>query len=173
VLGTVALSIYSFCEPPKLVASLDLDLSIYSFCEPAELVASVDGESDGGTSADTIDPKLSLGSHQAKLADVSLHYVVAGHGPLVLVTSPGWGIGSLYLQRGLVPLEKTFTVVYLDTRGSGGSSRPTDTKQMSMAVMADDIDRFRSYLGLDSIKLMGHSNGGHRARLRRALPSAG
>ena len=29
-----------------------------------------------------------------------------------------------------------------------------------MAVMADDIDRFRSYLGLDSINLMGHSNGG-------------
>jgi proline iminopeptidase len=160
VLGTVALSAYSFCEPPKLVASVDIALSIYSFCEPSERVASVDGHSDDSTPADTIDPKLSLGSHKAKLADVTLHYVVAGQGPLVLVTSPGWGIGSLYLQRGLAPLERTFTVVYLDTRGSGESSRPADTKQMSMAVMADDIDRFRSYLGLDSIKLMGHSNGG-------------
>ena len=109
--------------------------------------------------ADTDDPNLAIGLHQVKLADVSLHYVVAGHGPLVFVTSPGWGIGSLYLQRGLAPLEKTFTVVYLDTRGSGGSSRPADAKEMSMAVMADDIDRFRSYLGLDSINLMGHSNG--------------
>jgi pimeloyl-ACP methyl ester carboxylesterase len=99
-------------------------LSIYSFCEPTKLVASGDGKSDGSASADTIDPKLAVGSHQAKLADVSLHYVVAGHGHLVFVTSPGWGIGSLYLQRGLAPLEKTFTVVYLDTRGSGGSSRP-------------------------------------------------
>jgi proline iminopeptidase len=141
VLGTVALGIYSLCEPSKLVAS-------------------VDGKSDVPAPANTTDPKLAIGSHQAKLADVSLHYVVAGHGPLVLVTSPGWGIGSLYLQRGLAPLEKTFTVVYLDTRGSGGSSRPADAKQMSMAVMADDIDRFRSYLGLDSVKLMGHSNGG-------------
>lgn len=135
-------------------------LSIYSFCEPTKLVASVDGQSSGSASADTVGPKLAIGSHQAKLADVSLHYVVTGHGPLVFVTSPGWGIGSLYLQRGLAPLETTFTVVYLDTRGSGGSSRPADTKQMSMAVMADDIDRFRSYLGLDSINLMGHSNGG-------------
>ena len=134
--------------------------SIYSFCEPTKLVASADGQPDGNASADTIDPRVAIGSHQAKLADVSLHYVVAGQGPLVFVTSPGWGIGSLYLQRGLAPLEKTFTVVYLDTRGSGGSSRPADTKQMSMAVMADDIDRFRSYLGLDSINLMGHSNGG-------------
>ena len=116
VLGTVVLSIYSFCEPSKLVAS--------------------DGQSKGDASADTADPKLGIGSHEAKLADVSLHYVVAGHGPLVMVTSPGWGIGSLYLQRGLAPLEKTFTVLYFDTRGSGGSSRPADTKQMSTAVMA-------------------------------------
>ena len=111
-----------------------LALSIYSFWEPSKLIASADGQSDGGASADAADQKLGLGSHQAKFADVNLHYVVAGRGPLVLVTSPGWGIGSLYLQRGLAPLEKTFTVVYLDTRGSGGSSRPADAKQMSMAV---------------------------------------
>jgi proline iminopeptidase len=137
VLGIVALGIYSLCEPSSLLASPDSP--VY---------------------ADTANPKLGIGSHQAKLADVSLHYVVAGHGPLVVVTSPGWGIGSLYLQRGLAPLEKTFTVVYLDTRGSGGSSRPADVKQMSVAVMADDIDRLRSYLGVESINLIGHSNGG-------------
>jgi proline iminopeptidase len=141
VLGTVALSIYSLCEPSKLLAAAD-------------------GSVANPVSADTANPKLSIGSHQAELADVSLHYVVAGRGPLVLVTSPGWGIGSVYLQGGLAPLEKTFTVVYLDTRGSGGSSRPADAKQMSVAVMADDIDLFRSYLGLDSINLVGHSNGG-------------
>lgn len=110
--------------------------------------------------ADPSDPKLATGPHETKLADVSLHYVIAGNGPLVVVTSPGWGIGSLYLQRGLAPLEKTFTLLFLDTRGSGGSSRPADTKQMSTALMADDIGRLQSYLGLDSINLMGHSHGG-------------
>jgi proline iminopeptidase len=135
-------------------------LSIYSFGQPSKLVASIDGQSDEAWSANATDPKLAIGPHQAELGDVSLHYVVAGHGPLVLVTSPGWGIGSLYLQRGLAPLEKTFTVLYFDTRGSGGSSKPADPKQMSTAVMADDIDRLRSYLGLESINLIGHSNGG-------------
>jgi proline iminopeptidase len=136
-------------------------LTTYSFSDAPRLVASSDGQAGrDGAMAETVDPKLSLGSHQAKLSDFSLHYVVAGHGPLVLVTSPGWGIGSLYLQRGLTPLEKNFTVVYFDTRGSGESSRPVDTRQMSTPVMADDIDRLRSYLGLDSINLVGHSNGG-------------
>jgi pimeloyl-ACP methyl ester carboxylesterase len=105
------------------------------------------------------DSKSAVGSHQAPLADVHLHYVVAGHGPLLLVTSPGWGVGSLYLQRGLAPLEERFTLLYLDTRGSGGSTRPEDSEEMSTAVMADDIDRLRSYLGLDSINVLGHSNG--------------
>jgi len=104
------------------------------------------------------DSKLAVGTHDAQLTDVHLHYVVAGHGPLLLVTSPGWGIGSLYLQRGLAPLEERFTLLYVDTRGSGGSTRPEDSEQMSTAVMADDIDRLRSYLGLDSINLLGHSN---------------
>jgi proline iminopeptidase len=110
--------------------------------------------------ADTSDQKLTVGSHDAKLADVSLHYEVTGQGPLVFVTSPGWGIGSLYLQRGLATLESSFTVIFVDTRGSGESSRPADNRQMSMATMADDIDRLRDYLGLDSINLIGHSNGG-------------
>jgi proline iminopeptidase len=103
--------------------------------------------------------KLTIGSHDVRFADVSLHFVVAGHGPLAIVTSPGWGIGSLYLQRGLAPLEQSFTLLYLDTRGSGESSRPADSKQMTVAAMADDIDRLRSYLGLAVINLVGHSNG--------------
>ena len=105
------------------------------------------------------DSKLAVGPHDVQLADVRLHYIVAGHGPLLFVTSPGWGIGSLYLQKGLAPLEDRFTLLYLDTRGSGGSTRPEDSEQMSTAVMADDIDRLRSHLGLDAINLLGHSNG--------------
>ncbi len=104
--------------------------------------------------------KLAPGPHDAPLADVSLHYTVAGQGPVVLAVSPGWGVGSLYMQKGFAPLEKDYTMVYIDTRGSGGSTHPADNSQMSAAVMADDLDRLRSYLGLDSIALMGHSNGG-------------
>ena len=106
------------------------------------------------------DSKMTIGPHDADLTDIRLRYVVAGHGPLVFVTSPGWGPGSLYLQKGLSTLEEQFTLLFLDTRGSGGSSRPTDSTKMSTAVMADDVDRLRNYLGVDSIILIGHSNGG-------------
>lgn len=104
--------------------------------------------------------KLSPGDHYVQLADVRLHYRVAGNGPLVVVTSPGWGIGSVYLENGIAPLEKRFTLLFLDTRGSGGSSRPADPSRMSTSIMADDIDHLRAYLGLVSMNLIGHSNGG-------------
>jgi len=103
---------------------------------------------------------LAPGQHDIDLGDVRLHYVVRGHGPLLFVTSPGWGIGTGYLQSGIAPLEQTLTLVYIDTRGSGGSGRPADRSQMSQSVMADDIDRLREKLRLDSIDLLGHSDGG-------------
>ena len=48
------------------------------------------------------DSKSAVGSHQAPLADVHLHYVVAGHGPLLLVTSPGWGLAHFIFREGLL-----------------------------------------------------------------------
>ena len=69
------------------------------------------------------------------------------------------GLVHFIFREGLLRLEERFTLLYLDTRGSGGSTRPEDGEQMSTAVMADDIDHLRSYLGLDAINLLGHSNG--------------
>lgn len=121
----------SFCGFPKLFAASSNDVS-----------------------------KLSPGDHTAAIDEIKLHYYVAGHGPLVLVTSPGWGIGSIYLQNGLAPLEQSFTLLFIDTRGSGKSTRPADDRQMGTDAMADDIEAMRLYLGLPSIALMGHSGGG-------------
>src|SRR5579875_1134029 len=104
--------------------------------------------------------KLSAGEHDAPIGDVQLHYTIAGHGPLVFVCSPGWGTGSLYLQRGLTPLEDQFTLLFIDTRGSGKSTKPADPKRMSSSDMADDIEGLRGYLGLEKISLIGHSDSG-------------
>jgi pimeloyl-ACP methyl ester carboxylesterase len=104
--------------------------------------------------------KLSPGEHDTPIRDVQLHYTVAGKGPLVFVCSPGWGAGSFYLQQGLAPLEKDFTLLFIDTRGSGKSSKPQDTTRMSAVEMAEDIEALRSYLSLDQIILMGHSDSG-------------
>jgi proline iminopeptidase len=111
-------------------------------------------------SSDDDPSKLNPGDHYAPIVGVQLHYRIAGQGPLVLVTSPGWGIGSTYLQNGLAPLEEHFTMLFLDTRGSGKSTRPIDDKQMGTAVMADDLEALRRYLGLKSLCLVGHSGGG-------------
>lgn len=104
--------------------------------------------------------RLAQGEHDIDLKDVRLHYVVRGQGPALFVTSPGWGVGSSYLQSSLTPLEQKFTLVYIDTRGSGGSSRPADRSRMSQGEMADDIDELRERLGLSHIDLLGHSDGG-------------
>ena len=107
--------------------------------------------------------KLAPGPHEAALGDVTLHYVVAGHGTPVLVPSPGWGPGSLYLQRGLEPLEADHRLVFIDSRGSGGSSRPVDERCMGLDDMADDIDHMRAYLGITRLDLVGHSLSGAAA----------
>jgi proline iminopeptidase len=109
------------------------------------------------------DSKASLlapGEHYASILDVNIWYRVAGHGPLLIVMSPQWGIGSTYLQNGISPLEKHFTVVYLDARGNEKSSRPADATRMSTSDMTDDLEDLRAYWGLQSLDLLGHSGGG-------------
>lgn len=103
---------------------------------------------------------LSPGEHSAHVNGVSLGYKVAGHGPILVVQSPGWGISSAYLQRTLTPLESNFTVIYVDSRGSGKSSRPADAAKMSTLDMADDLEALREFLGLSKIDVFGHSHGG-------------
>ena len=100
------------------------------------------------------------GHHMAPINDLQLGYTVAGKGPLLFVVAPGWGIGSTYLLRGMATLSENFTTVFIDPRGSGRSSRPSDETDMGTASMARDIDQLRQYLGLEAIDLMGHSNGG-------------
>lgn len=104
--------------------------------------------------------QLSSGEHYIDLGDVRLHYTVAGSGPLLIVCSPGWGISARYLELGLVPLEAHFKLLFIDTRGSGKSSRPADETKMSGAEMADDIEHLRAALGLKRISLLGHSDSG-------------
>jgi proline iminopeptidase len=121
---------------------------------------------------------LAPGAHDLALQEVRLHYVVRGHGPVLFVVSPGWGIGSNYLQETLAPLQSHLTLLFIDTRGSGGSTQPADRARMSQSIMADDVDELRQQLGLESIDLFGHSDGGaiaieyalrHPQHLRRLL----
>ncbi len=103
------------------------------------------------------------GEYHYTLGDISLYYKVAGRGPLILVQCPGWGIGSEYLQQSLHPLEKNFTLVYYDTRGSGYSSRDAAVKNIDVGQMVEDLESLRKHLHLKNFILMGHSHGGYIA----------
>ncbi len=96
----------------------------------------------------------------ADVNGVSLHYRTVGQGDVLFLVSPGWGVGSVYLQRAFSFLAARCKLVFIDTRGSGLSSRPTDAKQMGSITMADDLEELRIHLDVPQINLFGHSNSG-------------
>ncbi len=98
--------------------------------------------------------------HMVRLNGVNLHYRTIGDGPALFLVSPGWGIASDYLQRGFSSLARHFRLVFIDTRGSGLSGRPTDTAEMGSLQMAADLEALRAHLGHSEIGLLGHSNAG-------------
>jgi proline iminopeptidase len=104
---------------------------------------------------------LAPGEHTALLdGNIRIHYAVQGHGPLLVVQAPAWGIGSSYLRNGLAPLGKHFTVLTYDPRGSDQSSHVQPDAKLTNLQMTDDLEQLRQYWGVSQLDLLGHSNGG-------------
>lgn len=102
---------------------------------------------------------LSEGEFTAQINGLRLWYKISGRGPVCILPTPGWGPSSeLYFLK-YKPLESMFTMIYLDTRGSGRSARP-DPHTYTLKNMAADIEGLRKHLGVESMWLMGHSEGG-------------
>ncbi len=102
---------------------------------------------------------ISNGEYTAQINGLELWYKVSGSGPVCILPTPGWGPSSELYFITLKPLEATFTMVYLDTRGSGRSGRP-ELNAYTMHNFVADIEGLRSHLEVESIWLMGHSAGG-------------
>lgn len=103
---------------------------------------------------------LVMQDHIADINGVALHYRTAGQGEILFLVSPGWGVGSVYLQRAFSHLAARCKLVFIDTRGSGLSGRPNDARQMGSITMADDLEGLRIHLGAPNINLFEHSNAG-------------
>ena len=86
-----------------------------------------------------------------------LYYEVRGSGrPLVLVH--GWQCSHLFWQRNVDELAKDFTVLTLDLRGHGNSSK--GLHGITIKQFACDVYDLINYLDLKDVVLMGWSMGG-------------
>jgi proline iminopeptidase len=106
------------------------------------------------------DPALETGEFSADLNGLKLWFKVSGRGPVCLMPTPAWGPSSDLYFRTLQPLERFFTVVYLDSRGTGRSQRAKFTTQYTWDHLVADLDALRHHLKLEKVWLMGHSEGG-------------
>jgi proline iminopeptidase len=62
--------------------------------------------------------------------------------------------------RTLKALEKTFTMVYVDSRGTGRSQRAKAADQYTWDLLVADLDALRAHLKQEKMWLAGHSEGG-------------
>src|SRR6516164_5456918 len=109
--------------------------------------------------------RLPRGAGQFKTSDgLSLWFRIAGRGPALLVPTPGWGASVDMYMKSLIPLEKDFSVVYLDTRGAGRSDPPVKSSGKIFKTIyrfenfLSDIEKLRRHLELDRWLIFGHSD---------------
>lgn len=128
-----------------------------------------------------MNPTLRHGEYAATLNGLKIRYRIAGQGPVLMVQPPGWGPGSAIYEATFRPLEESFTLVYHDPRGSGGSEHPADPDTLNVAQYAADLEALRAHLGIERFALLGHSHGGlialwyaihHPSRVTHLVPVA-
>ena len=112
-----------------------------------------------------------LSHHHAKLDGVTLHYVVSGRGPAVVLLH-GWP-QTWYEWRHIIPaLAERYTVIAPDLRGLGDSSRP-ETGYDKKTVANDVWQLVNGKLGHERFFVVGHDWGGPTAyALAAAHPEA-
>jgi len=88
---------------------------------------------------------------------VSLRWDRAGSGPAVLLVH-GWTCNHTFWDRQLPALRERFTVVTVDLRGHGESSRPQ--KGYTVPALASDLEALVRSLRVPQIAIVGWSLGG-------------
>ena len=107
--------------------------------------------------------QLQNGAFTAELNGFEIFYEVRGGGPVCLVAPVAWGMAHEGLANLLAGLEEHLTLVYFDPRGVGRSQEIGEAGDRSMEAVAEDLDALRRRLGLESVIVLGWSNGGQVA----------
>lgn len=94
----------------------------------------------------------------AAINHIKLYYEIYGEGPpLLLLHGNSESIASFNNQ--IPELSKHFKVIAVDSRGQGKSSE--DGQQYTYDLFAADMNAFLDYLQLDSVNIIGWSDGGN------------
>src|SRR5438128_4141921 len=100
------------------------------------------------------EPNIAL--HTAKIDNVELHFLMAGHGPAVILLH-GFAETSR-MWRPIIPLlGEKFTLIAPDLPGIGDSSIPTD--KIEMITSASRIHALVRSLGVEKARVVGHDIG--------------
>ena len=124
-----------------------------------------DNENSGDkqdTTANTQEVKLKMPSIEkgtVKTGNVELGYKIMGEGEPMLILHAGPGLWSDYLIPYLKPLSKRYKLIFLDQRGNGLSSFPTDSS-FTFDDYVNDIDLVLKELNIKKPIILGHSFGG-------------
>src|SRR3984893_6488743 len=98
----------------------------------------------------------SVVSRNATVEGVSLHYLTAGHGPMVVLIH-GYAATSRMLRPLIPKLAERFTVIAPDLPGIGDSAIPTDGLDMKTAAIR--IHALARSLGAQTAEVVGHDIG--------------
>ena len=90
---------------------------------------------------------------------IGLEVVVRGSGP-ALVLVHGFGGAKEDFSDQVDDLALDHQVITLDLRGHGESDGPEDESRYSLDRFAADIGNVADHLGIESLRLLGHSMGG-------------
>src|ERR1700730_12955558 len=97
-----------------------------------------------------------IAARDAKIDNVKLHYLTAGHGPAVILLHGYTQTSRMW--RPIIPvLAEKFTVVAPDLPGIGDSDIPKDGLDMKTA--ASRIHALAKTLGIEKARVVGHDIG--------------
>jgi proline iminopeptidase len=113
-------------------------------------------ETRTGSSVTSLRP----GEYTVESDGITLWYKVSGTGPVCLMPTPPWGPSSDLYFRTLQVMEKYFTIIYIDSRGTGRSGRAKTAKDYTWAHLVNDLEVLRTHLNQEAVWLMGHSAAG-------------
>ncbi|WP_282628083.1 alpha/beta fold hydrolase [Empedobacter sedimenti] len=95
-------------------------------------------------------------NHYEKIGQLKLNYTIRGKGPIMIVGHIN--SGKIGYQLTLKALERKFTMIYYEPRGTGQSESPLTLNEYNPNYIIEEINDLRKHLNADKIWIFGHSD---------------